>query len=111
MVRSIPINLLFHNVVYYKRLGKNDYEEITYADPVSIKRVRIDPSSKIIKRNQGDEEQLNALLFYDSVKSVPLNIDFVENDKIEFEGKTYLIAIVEKLYDNSKLHHLEIGLK
>jgi len=111
MVRSIPINLLFHNAVYYKRLGKNDYEEIEYAEPVTLKRVRVDPSTTIIKRSDGDETALRSLLFYDAVKSLPLNIDFAENDKINFEGRDYLIANIEYLYDNNKLHHLEIGLK
>jgi len=110
MVRSIPVNLLIHSVVYYKRIGKTEYEEILYDSGIELKKVRVEPKHRIIKNTDGDDLQSQSILFYDSVKSVPRDIDFNMNDKITFNNKDYIILAVNDFYDNKKLHHKEIAL-
>lgn len=79
-------------------------------DGMEIKRIRIEPTSKVIRNKNNAEIQLAAILFYDCKNSFPQDIVFSEDDIILFENGKYAVQLIESLYDNQKLHHYEMGL-
>lgn len=77
---------------------------------INLKRVRLEPSSKIVRDKNGAEIQLAAVLFYDCRNSSPSDIVFLEDDIILFNGMKHKVKTIEPLYDEMKLHHYEMGL-
>lgn len=79
-------------------------------DGMEIKRIRIEPTSKVIRNKNNAEIQLAAILFYDCKNSFPQDVVFSEDDIILFKNGKYAVQLIESLYDNQKLHHYEMGL-
>lgn len=75
-----------------------------------VRRVRMEPSSKVIRNKSGAEIQLAATLFFDCRNSRPVNVSFQTDDIVIFNGQKHKVVLVEPLYDGSKLHHYELGL-
>lgn len=109
-MRPIPKSLLIHTVMMYKKgeedrwgKGNPDYgTELTY--------VRMEPSGRIVRDKNNAEIQLAAVLFYDCKNSSPRDVEFCVDDIIVFNGMKHKVETVDPLYDNSGLHHYELGL-
>ena len=110
MAQQIPKRLLIHSVTHKTGETIDTWQNITYTNTTTINRVRIEPSTKRVISIDNNEIQLNALMFYDCVNSNPSGIDFLTGEAITFGTANYKIVYVELLYDESKLHHYELGL-
>ena len=109
-MKPIPKKLLIHNVTLYKEMNKDRWGKGDLSKGTTLERVRMEPSSKIIRDKSGAEIQLAATLFFDCKNSSPKGISFVVDDIIMFNGQKHQIKDVEPLYDERKLHHYELGL-
>jgi len=108
-MRPIPKKLLIHSATYKHTPVKDAWQHTTYTE-TTLKHVRVEPSSAIKTSKDNKELQLKSVLFYDCVNSSPAGVEFIEENKITFNGTDYSIASVDPLYDGTRLHHVEVGL-
>ena len=113
MIRPIPDFLLIHTVEYSEYLGNDGYDE-TYAPPVTIMKVRVQPvKSGGQPTGESDRERREEMLvlFYDCIKSSP-SVNFTQKSKVVFNGNNYTVVRVTPVYalDPSKPHHIEVEL-
>lgn len=107
-MKPIPKSLLIHSAALYEETeGKWQEQEKKLIAELSC--VRIEPCSKLIVSSNNRSVTLSATLFYDCRNSAPA-VEFKAGQPVEFDGKTYRVETVEELYDNRKLHHIEVGL-
>lgn len=106
---AIPKNLLIHSAVL-QSMTEDKWQSKTTENIAELKKIRIDPSSKLVTSKDNRQIALSAVLFFDLRNSRPMNISFKHGQKILFGGNTYTIETIEKLYDDKKLHHYELGL-
>ena len=109
-IRAIPKKLLIHSAIHKYNPQDDGYGNKTYAS-VSLAYVRIEPSSAIVVGKDNIEHKLTSTLFFDCENSTPAGHSFDEQELIDFNGDTYTIVSIDKLYDNSRLHHWELGLE
>ena len=110
-MKPIPKSLLPHSVMLHKKVNAGGrFEEDSLDDGTKLTYVRMEPSSRIVRDNNGAEIQLAATLFYDCRNSDPKDISFKVDDVIVFNGQKHRVQVVEPLYDRNKLHHYELGL-
>jgi Minor capsid protein len=113
VIRPIPLPLLIHTVEYRECIGNGRYGE-TFADPITIERVRLEPIASY-RRKTGEREREKPnesyVLFFDMTYSKPL-VDFKEKSKVIFQGKEYSVIRVSKFYafDGMTPHHIEVML-
>lgn len=119
MIAPIPVGWLIHSIIRTYDIVKDKWgavieesedDVITSPKTQDIIHVRVEPSKKIVKNKENKDVQLHAILFYDALNSSPREIDFQVEDQITFNDSIYNIEVVEPLYDDLKIHHLEIGL-
>lgn len=108
-MNPIPKRLLIHSATL-KSVTEDKWQGQTLTTVAELKHIRIEPTSRHITDKQNRQINLTALLFYDIIASSPKNVDFAQEQKIIFNGKEYTIETIEALYDESKLHHYELGL-
>ena len=108
-MRAIPKKLLIHDAVL-KREKKNEWGTGELETVTELSRIRIEPSSRIVRDKNNVEYQLAATLFFDCKNSCPSDQEFREDDIIDFHGSMHRIISVEPLYDERKLHHYEMGM-
>lgn len=110
-VRPLPKKWLIHTIIYEKRLkGKDSYGNPLFADPVTINHVRFDDST-VFSRDTTDTKILaNAIIFVDSKYSTNIPEKFVEESKITFNSKSYVLKKVIDCYypTKNKVHHWEL---
>lgn len=110
-VRSIPRPLLMHSIIqYYGDIVQDDWGNDTHARSRAISRVRVEPTTEYQRSMDNRERKVKALLFYDCRNSMPQGVAFEVGDTVTFEGDDYEIVEVKRLYDNRRLHHLEVGI-
>nr|DAG52942.1 MAG TPA: Minor capsid protein [Caudoviricetes sp.]DAP77544.1 MAG TPA: Minor capsid protein [Caudoviricetes sp.] len=109
-MRSIPNRLLIHTVSYHTQPQSDRWGVESVDAGITLQRVRLEPSKKIVRDINNAEIQLSATMFYDCKNSYPRGIEFHVDDLINFDGKQYSIKIIEPLYDEDRLHHYELGL-
>ena len=109
-MRAIPKELLIHTVTFHTVLEKNRWGTQSLDGGTDVERVRMEPSSKIVRDKNNAEVQLAAVLFYDCRNSRPRDVVFTEDNIVTFNNQKFRVASVEPLYDNRRLHHYEIGL-
>ena len=109
-MRPIPKALLINTVTHAKEERVDRWSEGCLTDEQTLQRVRIEPSSKVVRDSNSAEIQLAATLFYDCKNSRPRGVAFTEDDIIIFNGQKHKIQLVEPLYDEGRLHHYELGL-
>ncbi len=110
VIKPIPKKLLIHTVTHAKEQKKDRWGKTELADEQELKRVRLEPTSKIVRDKNGAEVQLAATLFYDCKNSRPQGMVFAIDGTILFNGEKYSVQLVEPLYDGERLHHYELGL-
>lgn len=109
-MRPIPKKLLIHTVTLHKKISTDKWGNEKLDAGQALSNVRMEPSKQIIRDKNNAEVQLAATLFYDCRNSRPSDVSFEVDQIIDFNGQKYQIKTVEPLYDNSKLHHYEIGM-
>lgn len=109
-MKAIPKNLLIHSGTIAGVTSTDDWGTETTTAPTELKFIRIEPYNKIVKTKNNEEVQTSALMFYDTVNSLPKGQSFTENTIININGREYRIVTIDELYDNRKLHHYEITL-
>lgn len=110
-MKPIPKSMLIHEVMHHKKVsGSSFYDEVSLDKGTLLKRVRIEPSFRIIRDKNNAEVQLAAALFYDCRNSQPRDLVFAVDDVIIFNGTQHQVKTVEPLYDGRRLHHYELGM-
>lgn len=109
-MRPIPRRLLIHTVKLHSEVNADVWGDGELNEGLSIKWVRMEPSSKIVRDKSGAEIQLSATLFYDCKNSLPKGISFSVDNIITFNGERYKVKAAEPLYDGRRLHHYELRL-
>lgn len=107
----IPIqaSMLIHSATL-QNITTDRYQNKVYETVSELTRVRVEPSSKQLLAANGTQKQLTAMLLFDVRNSRPVNTAFEAGQFILFNGSEYRIEAVDKLYDQRKLHHYEVGL-
>lgn len=109
-MKPIPKKLLIHSAELSIPDSSDIWQNITYTDPVKLQHVRLEPCSKIILGSDNIQRQHTATLFFDVVNSSPNHTEFVEGQRIQALGKTYVVLAVKPMYDERALHHYEVLL-
>ena len=109
-MRPIPKSLLIHSAQLQGVSEKNSWGKETLTDPVDLKYIRLEPSTKYVRDKQNNEIQLAAVLIYDCHNSRPKGQTFHDGQIFSFNAERYQVQLVEPLYDGRRLHHYEIGL-
>ena len=109
-MKPIPKALLIHKVDLQEVSEKDEWGKEDVSDPVSLRYVRVEPSTKYVKDKDHNEIQLAAVLFFDCHNSRPRGQTFSDGQILFFNGEKYRTQLVEPLYDGRRLHHYELGL-
>lgn len=108
-MKPLPKHWLIHSAVLKTQIGEDGWQSPTHTEQ-AIGRIRIEPSGRFVTDKENRQIQLAATLFYCCRNSVPRGVEFVEGQKLVFDGRKYQVETVEKLYDGRRLHHYEVGL-
>ncbi|HFJ9375105.1 TPA: putative minor capsid protein [Bacillus nitratireducens] len=118
MINIIPIprHLLIHTVEYHEYIGEDDTwggSSASYAPPITLKHVRVQPNEKVYNATTGDSVTFQSILFHDAVNSSPADQTFKEKSKIVWNGKEMFIKEVEPHYTTNpnRPHHTELYLR
>lgn len=110
MKPPIPKRVLIHSCVLRKAAGKDAWGAKTRTE-ISLSSVRFEPVSQRSWSLTAALPEVKGRLYYDCVNSAPAGVAFEPGDTVELGAREYLIESVEELYDDSRLHHLEVLLK
>lgn len=109
-MRPIPKRLLIHTAEL-KTVGiNNTWQDEKITDMTKLKKIRIEPCSRLVTAKDKRQVSLSAVLFYDCKNSCPKNQIFSQGQKVIWNGTEHIIETIEPLYDDNKLHHYELGL-
>ncbi|MFQ7869258.1 MAG: putative minor capsid protein [Coprococcus phoceensis] len=109
-IRAIPKSLLNHTVTHAKIKDADRWGTEQITNNKTVKNVRLEPSTKVVRDKNNAEVQLAATLFYDCKNSSPRGVVFKTDDIIIFNGEMFKVQTIEPLYDARKLHHFELGM-
>jgi hypothetical protein len=109
-MKPIPRKLLIHSAVIKSVTSADRWGKETTSPDVTLKYIRIEPSSKLVKDKQNNDLQLSALMFFDVKNSLPAGTAFAQDQIIVFNNREYRVQLIDELYDADKLHHYELGL-
>lgn len=108
-VKPIPKRVLPHTIEYERYAGEGRNGP-TYDMAITVKNVRIEPTSEKVVDSNGVQIQLKSKLFIDAVNSTPL-VHLKEKSVIHFGGNDYYVQAVATYYANSSnVHHWELRL-
>lgn len=119
MLRPIPAKILKHTVIFHLPTGVDQYQNPTYADPITVERVAVQPTDKTRKAKDNTDVSLSSIVFIDARNSSPVDVQGLKDSaesvghslEMEFEGRRYTVMSVDKLYDDSSIfHHWEVGV-
>ena len=107
--QPLPKNWLIHKVEYMKYLGKDDYSNELYDEPVSIRFVRFDDSTVFSRDTRQDKITANGVIFIDAVNSTPIK-QWAEHSKFMFRGRELTVVKVVDCYQLNEdiIHHWEL---
>ena len=109
-MKPIPKNLLIHSADLIEVSTANSWQQEETKTIANLKYVRIEPASKRITAKDNRQVTLAATLLYDCCNSRPLDVKFIQGQKVIWNGIEHVIETIEPLYDSGKLHHYELGL-
>lgn len=109
-MKPIPKKLLIHTTAAIENGDADMWGKREDTNRTELTFVRVEPSSSLRISKDNNQVQLAAVLLYDCRNSRPAGYDFSHADKIEYNGQQYNILGVKELYDEKKLHHLEVEL-
>lgn len=103
---GIHNDLLVHTVTYRPKMA-DDFLGSGYGEPQTVKSVRLDWQSRVVKTAGGEDAETQAVLFVDG--NTPIN--WQEGDKVTFDGYDMTVRAVARYYARSAdIHHLEVML-
>lgn len=111
MIRPLPKKWLIHEITYIEKLdGTDDYGNPLEAVPIIINHVRYDQSTVFSRDSTQSKIVAEGVIFVDAVNSSPLPEEFVEESKIEFNGRELTLKKVIPCYYPTKneIHHWEL---
>lgn len=109
-MKPIPKMLLIHSATLLTVSNDNQWQEEQTETTKFLKKIRIEPSSRLITTKDNRQVTLLAVMFYDCKVSRPQNVSFQHGQHVLWNGIEYKIETIEPLYDGRKLHHYELGL-
>lgn len=109
-MKPIPKMLLMHSAKLLTISTDNQWQEEQAETTEVLKKIRIEPSSKLITTKDNRQVTLSAVMFYDCKVSRPRNVSFRHGQHVLWGRIEYKIETIEPLYDGRKLHHYELGL-
>ena len=109
-MKPIPKKLVIHSADLIEVSTANSWQKEETKTIANLKYVRIEPSSKLITAKDNRQVTLAATLLYDCCNSRPLDVKFIQGQKVIWNGIEHVIETIEPLYDSGKLHHYELGL-
>lgn len=109
-IKSIPKRLLIHSIEYEEFLGDDGWDD-SFADPITINNVRVNPVSKLSRSNDSEGEQVNHVVFVDRKNSSHFP-SFKIKSRITFNDITREVVDVKPYYAfDSEPHFYEIELR
>jgi hypothetical protein len=114
MLMPIPRWMLIHSATqHYGTPAKDTWGNKTWPSSRALTRVRIEPTTKLIRTKDNREIKLSAIMFFDCRNSGPDGVAFALGDQIQRPGgATYTVAGgIEPLYDATRAHHWEVELE
>ena len=120
MLRTIPAQILRSTATVRVCTGTDMYQNQTYGEEYTLRRVHLQPTKQIIKAKDNTDLQLTSVLFVDCRISSPA-IDWAMklqsahdlggDIRVIVRGIGYTVAAVDLLRDNTdRPHHWEISL-
>ena len=112
MKQAIPKKLLIHSATLHTAGAQGLWTDAANTSLAVLSRVRVEPYNRTVKSADNTDVQLAALMFVDVRNSeiVPSTAAFAVGQIVTWNSLKYLVETVEPLYDDSALHHYEIGL-
>ena len=120
MMQPIPAQILIHSgtvTIYY---AADKWGGTPDAVTAPITGIRIEPYRRETHDAQQQEVTLTAMLYYDTHNSActlpfvlpgdAYNGGKVKQQTISALGRVFVVKTVEPIYDDTALHHLEVGL-
>lgn len=109
-LKPIPKKYLIHTVALKNKRQGTNADEPEYNETI-LKNVRVETRETLKYTKENRMLIFAAMLFIDAKNSTMPEI-INHGDDIIFDGKTYSIQSVSKIYtfDGSCFHHLEVGL-
>lgn len=109
MTKPIPKCLLIHSAVLYE-VSEGKWQDEKRTVTAELSHIRIEPCTKLVSDKDNRSVEISAVLFYDCCNSRPKAVEFAEGQRVEFGGKLYRVQSIERISDDRRLHHLEVGL-
>ena len=109
MVKPIPRRLLIHTATL-SDVTLSAFQSESLRTVAVLQHVRIETSEKLVITKDNRQISLAATLFFDCRNSKPSYVQFSVGQRITFAGAVYRIETVEPVYDDTRLHHYELGL-
>lgn len=108
--KPISKRFLIHSATLKTAETRDKWDKVISATDVPLTFIRVDETNKLVQSSTNMEEQLTAIVFYDTINSRPQNVTFVKDQILVYNGDERRIKTIEPMYDNSRLHHYEIGI-
>lgn len=101
--------MLPHTIVYRAYNGTNDFGSVTYGNPVTIERVRIDETTVFSRDGTQTRIVANGVIFIDAVNSSPV-LNFEEQSLVIFNSRELVVQKVIPCYQpfSADVHHYEL---
>lgn len=109
-IRPIPKKLLVHSAMLYKMIEEDRWGKSHLDDGIALEKIKIEPTTQIVRDANNAEVQLSAMLFFDCENSRPKGTAFQVDDIIVFNSEGFRVKTVEPLYAETTPHHYEVGL-
>lgn len=109
-IRPIPKKLLVHSAMLYKMIEEDRWGKSHLDAGIALEKIKMEPSTQIVRDKNNAEIQLAATLFFDCKNSRPKGTVFQVDDIIVFNGMRFQVKTIETLYADTTPHHYEVGL-
>lgn len=93
-----PKKFLIHDIQYMEHVGNDDWQKPVFADPVTVKNVRVDNTPEYSVDADGLSLRYNALVFCYNGLSEPFP-EFKTQSRIIFDGNEHTITRVVPVYE------------
>jgi hypothetical protein len=91
MMEPMPLYMLKMSVTHAENTGSNSFGNPTWAAPVSVSKVYLEPARAAEQGSLGEKDRYDMVMLYDSFHSLPARRIFKQLDKIVYEGITYTV--------------------
>lgn len=111
MAKPIPKKLLCHDATLYRNSTRDAWGAVSALGAATVLGgVRFQPSEKLVINRDNKQTTLRLEMLFDCVNSTPGGTTFRLGDMVEYDGDKYTVEAITRAWDESKLHHWEIGL-